>query len=226
MIRIRFAKILNDMWGNRIRSVLIVLSIAVGVAALGTIAGTRAILSTEMERSFAAIRPSSGVVRTLQPFDDDFLRSVRRIDGVVDADARRIINAQVVSASGKTFNLIIFAISDYDAIQVNKISPQQGAWPPPPRQMLLERAAAPLLHANTGDTLTIKTSDGKARRMPVAGLAHDPAQLPANIDGTPYAYMSFDTLEWFGEVYGFNELYFTAEQPENGEYVQELVSRV
>lgn len=226
MIRIRFAKILNDLWGNRIRSVLIVLSIAVGVAALGTIAGARTILSTEMERSFAAIRPSSGVVRTLQPFDGDFLRSVRRIDGVADADARRIINAQVVSASGKTFNLIIFAISDYDAIRVNKVSPQQGAWPPPPRQLLLERAAAPLLKARAGDFLVVKTSDGKTRRMPVAGLAHDPAQLPANIDGNPYAYISFETLEWFGEPYGYNELNIIAGRPQDPEYVQRVINRV
>jgi len=226
MIRVRLAKVFQDIWGYRVRSALIVLSIAVGLAALGTISGTRSILSTEMGRSYAAIQPSSGVVRTLQPFDQDFLESVRRMDGVAEADARRVINAQVFAPSGKALNLMIFAISDYDGIRVNKISAQQGAWPPPARQLLIERAAAPLLEAAIGDHLTIKTTDGKVRQMPVAGIVHDLAQLPANIDGTPYVYISFDTLEWFNEPYGFNELYIVTQNPTDPEYSQRVVNQV
>jgi len=226
MMRIRLAKVFQDIWGYRVRSVLIILSIAVGLVALGTISGTRSILSTEMGRSYAAIQPSSGVVRTLQPFDQDFLESVRRMDGVAEADARRVINAQIILSSGKTLNLMIFAISDYDAIRINKISAQEGAWPPPPRQLLIERAAAPLLETAIGKHLTIKTSDGKVRQMPIAGIVHDPAQLPANIDGTPYVYISFDTLEWFNEPYGFNELYILTRNPADPEYSQRVVSRV
>ena len=43
--------------------------------------------------------------------------------------------------------------------------------------------------------------------MRIAGTAYDPAQLPAQIDGTPYGYITFDTLEWLGQPYGFNELH-------------------
>ncbi len=226
LLRVRLSKVFNDLWGNRVRTVLIIASIAVGLVALGTINGAQSILATGMERSFAEINPSSGVVRTLQPFDEDFLISVRRMEGVSDADARRTLYAQVEVEPGKWMNLSIFAILDFDAIRVNKVWPQQGEWPPPPRQLLIERAALPLLQTQIGDWLTIETSDGKRRQMRVAGSAHDPAQMPANIDNTPYAYINFETLDWLGEPYGFNELYVVTDRPGEAEYSRGVVNRI
>ena len=62
--------------------------------------------------------------------------------------------------------------------------------------------------------------------MRIAGVAYDPAQLPAQIDGTPYGYISFDTLEWLGESYGFNELYVIATHPEDKVWAQQVVNLV
>jgi len=89
MLRSRWHKVLNDLWGNKIRTLLIVLSIAVGLFAVGTIVGAQAILSTGMAESFAAINPSSGTVRTAELFEDDFVQAVRGMKNVADADARR-----------------------------------------------------------------------------------------------------------------------------------------
>jgi len=55
MLKSRWVKILNDLWGNKTRTMLIVLSIAVGLFAVGTIISARSILSTEMAKSYAAI---------------------------------------------------------------------------------------------------------------------------------------------------------------------------
>jgi len=227
----RWYKIFNDLWGNKTRTVLIVLSIAVGLFAVGAIVSSQAILSTEMDKSYAAINPSSGTVRTLELFDEDFVRSVRAMREVQDADARRTINARIQISPGRWENLTIFAIEDYDNMRVNKIWPHSGAWPPPEREILIERAAIDLIHAQVGDVVLIETPDEKQRELRIAGLAHDMAQLPAHIDGTPYAYISFDTLEWFGEPYGFNELHIVAQEPEGGnanakEHAQNVVNQV
>jgi putative ABC transport system permease protein len=226
----RWYKILNDLWGNKTRTALIVLSIAVGLFAVGTIVSSQTILSTEMDRSYAAINPSSGTVRTLELFDEDFVRSVQAMREVQDADARRTINARIQIGPGKWENLIIFAVEDYDHMRVNKVWPHSGAWPPPEREILIERAAIDLLNAQVGDVALIETPDEKQRELRIAGLAHDMAQLPAQIDGTPYAYISFDTLEWFGEPYGFNELYIVVQEPggldTSKDYVQDVVNQV
>jgi putative ABC transport system permease protein len=226
MLSSRWCKILNDLWRNKTRTILIVLSITVGLFAVGTIVSSQAILSTEMAKSFAAINPSSGIVHTLQPFDEDFLRSVRAMKDVKEADARRSIYARIQIGPGEWENLLIFAIEDYDDMRVNKIWPDTGTWPPPEHEILIERAALQVIRAEVGDVVLIETPDEKQRNLRIAGTVHDLAQMPAQFDNSPYGYISFDTLEWFGEPYGFNELHIVARNPDDKDFAQYVVNEV
>jgi putative ABC transport system permease protein len=226
VLRSRWYKVLNDLWSNKTRTTLIVLSIAVGLFAVGTIVSSRAILSTEMDKSYAAINPSNGTIRTVEPFDEAFVASVRDMKGVKDADARRLIDARVQVGPDEWSNITIFAVEDYNDVRINKIWPEEGAWPPPEREILIERAALPVIQAKVGDVVLIETPDEKQRAMRIVGSAHDPAQLPAQIDNSPYGYISFDTLEWFGEPHGFNELHIVTENPDDQAYAEHVVSEV
>ena len=226
MLRPRWFKVIHDLFGNKTRTLLIVLSMAVGLFAIGIILSARSILSEGLARSFSAIHPSSGTVRTIEPFDEDFLQSVRSMPEVQEADARRNISARVEVAPGEWQNITLFVIADYNDIRVNKVSSQNGAWPPPEREILIERAALPVIKAQVGEVIRIKLPNDTQREMRIAGLAYDPAQLPAQIDSTPYGYISFDTLEWLGEDYGFNELYVISTHPEDKEWAQRVVNLV
>lgn len=226
MIKSRWVKVLNDLWGNRTRTMLIVLSIAVGLFAVGTIVSAQAILSEGMAESFAAIHPSSGTVRTGELFEDDFVQAVRGMRNVAEADARRAFDVRVKIGPDEWTNLRVFAVPDYDDIRVNKIFPESGAWPPPKQEILIERLALSLLNAQVGDPLLIELPNEKQREIRIAGLAHDAAQLPAQIDGTPYGYISFETLKWLGEEYGYNELYVVAKNQTDKEFAQQVVNEV
>jgi putative ABC transport system permease protein len=226
MVSSRWHKVKNDFLGNKTRTVLIVLSIAVGLFAVGMIVSSRTIVSTEMAESYAAANPSSGTVRTLEPFDEDFVRAVRDMEGVEDADARRNLSARVQIGPDEWLNIAIFAIKDFDNLRVNKVLPESGAWPPPDREVLIERAALPVIKAQVGDTILIETPDGMEREMRIAGLTHDPVQAPAQIDNSPYGYITFDTLEWLGEPYGFNELHIIVKNAADKEHAQSVLSEV
>jgi putative ABC transport system permease protein len=226
MISSRWYKVINDLWGNKTRTALIVLSVAVGLFAVGTIISARSILSTGLSESFAAINPSSGTVRTQELFEEDFIQSVRGMKNVKEADARRALDLRVQIGSDQWTNLRVFAVPDYDDVRVNKIWPESGAWPPPEREILIERAALPLINAEVGDVVLIETPNEKLRELRIAGLAHDPAQLPAQIDGAPYGYVSFETLKWFGEPYGFNELYVVAVNADDEDFAKQVVNEV
>src|SRR5512145_1459678 len=89
MLRPRWYKVIHDLFGNKTRTLLIVLSMAVGLFAIGIILSARSILSEGLAQSFAAIHPSSGTVRTIEPFDEDFLQSVRAMPEVQEAGPRR-----------------------------------------------------------------------------------------------------------------------------------------
>lgn len=226
MLKSRWVKVLNDLWGNKTRTMLIVLSIAVGLFAMGTIVSAQTILSEGMAESFAAINPSSGTVRTDELFEEDFTEAVRGMRNVADADARRAFDVQVKIGPNEWTNIRVFAVPDYDDIRVNKIFAESGAWPPPKKEILIERLALPLLNAQIGDTILIELSNEKEREMRIAGLAHDPAQLPAQIDGQPYGYISFETLKWLNEDYGFNELYVIAKNQTDKEFASQVVNEV
>jgi putative ABC transport system permease protein len=226
MFRARWYKVINDLFGNKTRTLLIVLSMSVGLFAVGIILSARAILSEGLAQSFAAINPSSGTVRTAELFDENFIESVRSMKDVQEADARRQISARVQTKSGEWKNLTVFVVADYDDIRVNKVTSQSGAWPPPEREILIERAALSVIEAQVGDVVLVRFPNDTERKIHIAGTAYDPAQLPAQIDGTPYGYITFDTLEWFGEPYGFNELHVLATHAEDKVWAQQVVNRV
>ena len=226
MLRARWYKVINDLFGNKTRTLLIVLSMSVGLFALGIILSARTILSEGLAESFAAINPSSGTVRTAELFEEDFIESVRSMEDVQEADARRNISARVQTKSGEWKNLTVFVVADYDDIRVNKVAPQSGAWPPPEHEILIERAALSVIEAQIDDVVLIRFPNDVERKIRIAGTAYDPAQLPAQIDGTPYGYITFDTLEWFGEPYGFNELHVIATHPEDKVWAQQAVNHV
>jgi putative ABC transport system permease protein len=226
MISSRWYKVLNDLLGNKTRTVLIVLSIAVGLFAVGTMVSSRTMLMTEMAAAYQTINPSSGTVRTGELFDEEFVRSVRAMDGVADADGRRILSTRVKIGPNEWQNLTLFAVEDFDEMRVNKVFPVEGAWPPPDREVLIERNALQVINAEVGDTILIETPDGKQRWMRLAGSAHDMALMPAQIDGTPYGYISFKTIEWFGEPHGLDELNVVADRPDDAEYALNVVNEV
>jgi len=226
MLSAQWHKVFNDLWGNKTRTVLIVLSIAVGLFATGAIASTRSIVSSQMAKGYAATYPASGTLRTLEPFDEDFVRSVRAMKDVQEADARQSMELRVQAASGKWLTLRLFTISDYDNIRVNKVWPQSGAWPPPEHELLIERAALPLLGMQVGDTVLIEMPDKKQHTLRIAGLTHDLSQFPARFTNTAYGYISFNTLEWLGEPYGFNTLHIVVGNNSDKAHVRSVLDAV
>ena len=53
------SKVLSDLWGNKVRTLLVVASMAVGLFAVGMIATIHAILSTDIRASYAAVNPAN-----------------------------------------------------------------------------------------------------------------------------------------------------------------------
>ncbi|NIN36337.1 MAG: hypothetical protein GTO60_15095, partial [Gammaproteobacteria bacterium] len=51
--QLRWRKALRDLWENKARTLLTVLTLALGIATLGMIINTRAVLLTSMDREYA-----------------------------------------------------------------------------------------------------------------------------------------------------------------------------
>ncbi len=237
----RWEKVFSDLWGNKTRTGLIVLSITVGLVAVGIIVSSRAILSRELQRGYADINPSQASITIAETFDEDFVRAVSRMPGVAAAGGRRKLSVRYIveidqagEAAEPTPNglrwrdLQLFAVPDYEKMEVNKIRPYLGAWPPPARQLLIERSAMEMMGVKVGDVVIVETADRQRKAFPVAGEVRDLSLVPSPLDGMPRGYISYETLDWLGEERGLNELDVVVSAPlaDKPDTLRQVVNRV
>ena len=203
-----------------------VLSIAVGVFAVGMIAGARATTVTALNASWNSTNPANVTLYT-DLFDEELLYTVRHLPGVHDADARRqttvrFQDATYLDATDKSVqaltspdeakwrNLSLYTYPDYEEIRVGRVRSQSGSWPPPERQVLIERASLDWMGVQVGDTVLVKAWDGRLRELRIAGTVHDPGQMQASWNGTGIGYINRDTMDWLGASRNFDELHVIA----------------
>ncbi len=205
MLRPRWHKVLRDLWGNKVRTTLVVLSIAVGVFSIGMIIGTQVMLDNDLTEGYLARNPANA---HLYPggFEEDLLYGIRRMDEVTEVDARRSETMRVKVGPDEWKPLNVEAIEDFEEMKLNVLAPAGGAWPPPKKTIMLERDSLYMTNAEVGDTITVETADGKIKELVISGLAHDMNKPPAAFMGSPFAYMTMDTLVWLGFEPYFSEL--------------------
>ena len=225
MIAPRWKKVLRDLWGNKTRTLLVALSIAIGVFAVGAVTHTFTIVSQELAITYPKANPASATIYT-EAFDDDLVQMVRRMPGVGEVEARTMTIMQM-QVGEEWKSLYLFAISDFNDIRINKVTPQgayqaapdfhaeRGTWPPPEHTISLERSSLlipGLVPANlkVDDKLQVRYStNSPVRDLQVTGLAHESTFYPAPFLNSAYGYITFDTLEWLTGVRKPDTLYLT-----------------
>ena len=223
----RWRKVLRDLRRNVTRTVLVVLSIAVGVFAVGTIVSTRTVLSHDLSTGYLASQPASAMLFLNQPFGEDVVRLVRRVDGVAWADGVRETTVRVQVGPNEWKQLRLTGRDHLDDTHLNKIEPQRGAWPPEKHEVAIERNSLSLLKAQLGDTLTIETPDGKQREVRLGSVVHDVSAPPSVFTGEVYGYATLDTLEWLHLPRTYNRLDLTvAEQALDKQHIRDVADLV
>ena len=206
---------------------MVVLSIAVGVFAIGTVAGTRQRIARALDDSFRAIQPSNATLTTFTTFDDDLVSTVERMPEVAEAEGRRSLFVRVRAAGGEWRNMQLNVLPKDGLTRLDRVLPHEGQWPPPRRAMVVERSALGLVGAGIGEDVTVRTPLGKERTLRVVGTAFDVYALIFTIDGTPWGYIDEDTLAWLGEGRGVNELHLrAAERADDAGHIADVVAAV
>ena len=226
MLKPRWRKVLGDLWSNKTRTILVVLSIAVGVFAVGMIAGSQIMFAHDLTAANDASNPISATINTEQTFDDELVQTIRRMPGVDDAEGGSTTIFQVSVGPNEWKNTQFRVIPDFDDMRIGKIKLINGAWPPPEKELLLERSSLDFLSAQVGDTVVVDLPNGVKRTMRVAGAAYD-VNWASQLFGFGSAYITSDTARWLGQSGEFNELRITVTgDRHDSEHIKEVVSRV
>jgi putative ABC transport system permease protein len=206
----RWRKVWADLAGNKLRTLLVVLSISVGVFAVGMIYSSYLMFERDLDRSWRSAMPASASVYA-DPFDEELVDSVRSLRGVREADGRRNVDLRVRGAGGEWKAMFLTAIPDYMKQKVNVVRPQSGAWPPGDGDVLLERSSLAELGVKQGGSITVETPAGRKRTLKVTGVVYDPSQIPSMFIGRYYGYINMDTLEKLDEPRRLDQVNFVVE---------------
>ncbi|MCB9160135.1 MAG: FtsX-like permease family protein [Caldilineaceae bacterium] len=213
MLDPRWMKVMRDLWSNRMRTVLVVLSIAVGVFAVGTVQHLRSVVLDGMQ---AAYDESNAAQATIFAggLDEAMLDTLRRMPEVADAEGRSSLSVNVEVAPDKWESLNVTMIHDFEDIRLNYLIPMtsldshpefnaaQTHWPDRD-EIILERSALDADGAlpagvAVGSPLVVETESGKQRTLIVTGAVYDANGFPAAFTGTGSGYVTPETFERLG----------------------------
>ena len=214
MLSPRWRKVLRDLWYNKTRTILVVLSIAIGVFAVGMVLHTNLLVAERTQADFDESNPAN-VTFYAENINDDMLARVARMPEVAEADARSSVQVQVQIADGDWSPIELTAFPDPENLLIDRVLPintfrevpeagaERGIWPPEDKEVVIERSSyfgQGMIPDGmvVGDTLTIKTADEKIKTLKVVGLAHESNRAPAPFTQQGFGYVNFETLEWLG----------------------------
>jgi putative ABC transport system permease protein len=208
-LRPRWRKVLHDLVDSRLRTALVVVSIAVGVFSIGVIAGTYVIISEDMSASYAANNPMNIELRS-GDFDSTVVDSLAAAEGVRQAEGRRVFSARVRLPGTSLWKVLdLVAVVDFEAQRINRLTVLQGAGTAAKKEILLERKALGDLAANPGTDLEVQLQDGSVRTLRVAGIVQDQTTGAGDFLSPPLAFIATDSLPFLRQPQAFNRLYVT-----------------
>lgn len=213
MLAPRWKKVARDLTSHKIRTVLVVLSIAVGIYAVGVVMGGRQVLLREFDVDFSASVPASAEFDTTG-FDSGLPDRVAERDDVRAAEGRRRVTVRY-SLTGAVDDestagwetLRLWAIPEFGRGGVQKLVREEAtAWPPKAGEVILEKSALQVERFSVGETITVESPNGARVELRVAGFAHDINAIPAQFQNAVVGFVSMDTLPLLDEPDELNHL--------------------
>ena len=224
----RWKKVWADFWGNKVRTFLTVLTIAVGTFAVGINANLGQYMIESMEEDFLSASPSEAQVGAY-PLDDDMVALARRVPGVNAVEGRSSISANVVRTDNQKITIQFTPLKDPHKLTANLLKPIAGEMRLPvydEKEILVDYSAASLGY-KPGDTVLVEFQDGKRRELKLAGYMHDATGAPFSFTKIMNAYVTPKTMEWLGGSPNFDTLMVSVtENPTDQKHVTEVAQAV
>jgi putative ABC transport system permease protein len=220
----RWIKIFKDIWDHKTRSLLVILSIAVGVAAVGMINNAKSMIERDLFGPYVAGNPAL-VQIYVSPFDTNLSDAVAGMREVETTQARRTVAATIFDKDAVARDITLMAVPDFNDIKIDRLPVEQGSGVPGVREILLERQSARGLGVTVGDKVTLEIDNQRRYELTVTGILHDIYVRPYNLGKQASGYVSMATLAWMGLQPYYNRIdLVTSTDPYNRAHVLEVAA--
>ena len=193
-MRVVWYKIWRDMVHNKARALLVVLSIAVGVFALGTIFGGYGTISDRLAENHEEWIP---IHMTFWgwPFDQAVEDVVLREPGI--GDVERMVDTSLrwkLEGEEDWRNGNLYARNDYQDQRMGKVDLCEGQWPTN-RTLAVERQTWRHYDIPIGSTVLVQFGRSE-RRLKVVGVVRDSFADPPQFGADPIFFATPETATW------------------------------
>ncbi len=204
-----FRKVWRDVWRNKGRTVMVILSIAVGVMALGMVSSGNQLVIGQMAKAHRESNPSHGMIWVAGVLDENTIKSLKSIPGIADVEG--FAEADVrwkTSENGDWQDGRIIAYADFEAQKYDHLTLQSGNWP------VDNWIAAEGVHLDSfgvpavGGTVYFEINE-RPRAMTLGGTVHNPFEWPLPFGQNAAFYVTQETFQKIAGFYGANRLRIT-----------------
>jgi len=188
-------KIWFDLWNNKTRTLLAVLSIAAGVFAVGAIFGMSDMLLKNVDSSHRTVLPSHIDVQLGEAVDRDIILNLKSVPGVEDVEPYNSVSVLYkLRPDGDWRQGMVQMRDDFEAQKYGLLQLRSGQWPHGKNEVSIERMAAQFLNTGIGDEVIFKIDD-KERVVPITGLVRHPFVPPPQFMDLAFFFMDGEGME-------------------------------
>ena len=220
-----WAKVWFDLWHDKVRTLLAVLSIAAGVFTVGAMFGMSDMLLSSMDQAHQSAAPPHIQMYLTTRIKPDVADSIRKLDGVEDIELFNYVSVLYRFRPDAPWKPAYINLKeDYEHQKYQLIQLSEGRWPGKD-DVGIERLFSQYFKVGLGDSVTFKV--GKTERtLPISGVIRHPFVAPPSFGGAPYFFASAEGLERFGVPQGEYGAMLIGVKPYSAEYAKEVASTI
>src|SRR5512142_606818 len=218
-------KIWFDLWHNKTRTLLAVLSVAAGAFAVGAIFGLSDQLSTTMDQSHQSVMPPHINVALYDLVDLDTLMGLEQIPGVAGIEPYNNISAMYKLHPEDQWRQAVIQLRQYETQKYELVQLREGDWPRTKNDIGMERMAALSKGLAIGDSVVFKVGD-QQRTYEITSLIRHPFVPPPQFMDVSFFFTSGPGLERFGIPDGKFNSFFVRVTPYSSDHAKEVATAI
>jgi putative ABC transport system permease protein len=220
-----FRKVWRDLWRNKGRTLMVILSISVGVMAVGMVVSGNILVLGQMSRTHVEGNPAHGMLWIRGTVDEDMIRSLERIPSVsgIEGFAESSVHWKS-TLDGEWQDGHIITYVDFENQTYDRMTLKGGAWPES-KKIGVEAVHIDSFNApGIGGTVYFEINE-HARPYTVNGIMRNPWEFPVPFGQDAAFYVTQKDFARIAGYHGFGRLQITV--PEySTENVQQAVDDI
>src|SRR5688572_11515528 len=208
-MNVSFRKVWRDLWRNKGRTLMVIMSISVGVMAVGMVVSGNTLVLGQMSRSHIESNPAHGMLWLTGVVDQDMIRSLERIPSVKDIEGFAESGVHwktTLDSEWQDGHIITYA--SFENQTYDRLTLKDGAWPES-KQIGVEAVHIDSFDApGIGEIVYFEINE-HARPYTVNGIMRNPWEMPTPFGEDAAFYVSQKDFARIAGYHGFGRLQIT-----------------